>query len=219
MTLQEHIRRYVELVARADRLFRSVAEIHGELMACKPGCDDCCSVYFELNLIEAFYLSGMIRDNLSDFARSRVFARADRVEPLFRHAGEILQGIADRGPNREKDVEDAASKLKIPCPLNEDGTCVLYDHRPITCRVYGTPQRIGDRVVSCPKTGFRPGREYRSVDVNALQRELFDYSCDFLSDLIGTAPARPPGPLFTVPDAVRTVFDKDFFTTLKKTFP
>ena len=219
MTLQEHLRRYLEFVARVDQLFRSVAEAHADLMACKPGCDDCCSVYFELSLIEAFYLSGMVRDQLNAHARDRLLARADQAEPVFRHARGILQGISNRGPDSEREVQDAASRLKIRCPLNEDGICVLYEHRPVTCRLYGTPQKIGDRVISCPKTGFRPGNQYTSVDVNALQRQLFDYSCDFLMDLIGTAPSAPPGPLFTVPDAVRTGFDKDFFIALKKTFP
>ncbi len=86
MNLQEHIQRYVELVCRADRLFESVAQRHGELLTCKPGCDDCCSVFFQLSLIEAFFVSGMFRQKLSSSALERVLARAEQSGALFQQA-------------------------------------------------------------------------------------------------------------------------------------
>jgi hypothetical protein len=52
--------------------------------------------------------------------------------------------------------------------------------------------------------------------MNAIQRKLFEYSQDFLMDLVGRAPSAPPGPLFTMPLALRTDFDKDFFLALGK---
>ncbi len=217
MNLADHLRRYMELTAQADDLFRTVERVHGELMPCKPGCNDCCSVYFELSLIEAFTLSSIFRQNLSPETQSRVLSRAQMVEPLFVDAKTMLQSIGTGDSTDGGDRIDAASRLKIPCPLNEDGACVLYEHRPITCRLYGTPQNIGDRVVSCPKTGFKQGLKYHTVNVHEIQSKLLTFSGEFLSDLLGLTAPVPHGPLFLVPVALRTHFGKEFFLTLGQT--
>ncbi|MFH1112312.1 MAG: hypothetical protein V1792_00185 [Pseudomonadota bacterium] len=214
MKLADHLRRYVELAAQADDLFRTVERLHGEFMPCRVGCNDCCSVYFELSLIEAFTLSSVFRQGLPPDMQARVLSRAEMVEPLFVDAKTMLQSMGPGDFPDRVDRIDAASRLKIPCPLNEDASCVLYEHRPITCRLYGTPQDIGDRVVSCPKTGFEKGRKYHTVNVPEIQSKLFTFSADFLSDLLGLTGPVPHGPLFLVPVALRTRFDKEFFLTL-----
>jgi Fe-S-cluster containining protein len=196
-----------------------VAEKHGDLMACKLGCDDCCSVYFELSLIEAFVISGMFRENLQENARRRALERAAQAEPLFREADRILQSKAQGKREVSMELLEEASKIKIPCPLKEDGGCLLYTHRPITCRLYGTPQKIANSVISCPKTGFQKGGHYMTVDVDALQKRLFEYSQEFMKDLIGRAPHEPPGPRFSMPVTLRTLFDKHFFLSLRDSLP
>jgi Fe-S-cluster containining protein len=216
MNLQEHIQRYVELVRRADRLFETVARQHGSLLNCKPGCDDCCSVFFQLSLIEAFFVSGMFRQELETTVQERVLARAEQSGSLFHQATVMLAGM--EGTDREE-LSEAAAKLKIPCPLIEDHGCVLYEHRPITCRLYGVPQKIGTKVVSCPHNGFRTGVRYTTVDVDEIQQILYRYSSELLENLIGRCPSAPPGPLFSVPQALRTSFDRSFFETLRETLP
>lgn len=216
MNLQEHIQRYIELVCRADRLFESVEQQHGDLLNCKPGCDDCCSVYFQLSLIEAFFVSGMFRQKLGSSAQERTLARAEQSDSLFRQAAVMLSGMGDVG---KEELSEAAAKLKIPCPLLEDNGCVLYEHRPVTCRLYGVPQKIGSKVVSCPHNGFRTGGRFTTIDVDEIQQILYRYSGEFLEDLIGCGPSVPPGPLFSMPQALRTSFDRDFFETLRGTLP
>ncbi|HMK37198.1 MAG TPA: hypothetical protein VK463_19145 [Desulfomonilaceae bacterium] len=213
MNLQQHIERYVELVCRADRLFESVRDRHGDLLSCKPGCDDCCSVYFQLSLIEAFFLSGMVRQHLRPTALERTLARADRIEPLFRQATTSLAHMHGAG---RQELSDAAARLRVPCPLKEDRGCVLYEHRPITCRLYGVPQRIRGRVLSCPHNGFREGASYIAVDVDGIQETLHKYSREFLEDLIGSVPSARPRPLYSVSQALRTDFNRNFFEKLRE---
>jgi Fe-S-cluster containining protein len=214
MNLQDHISRYLELVGQAEALFETVQRSYKNLMACRAGCDDCCHVYFKVSLIEAFVISTMFRQNLSSVAQERVLARSEKAAPLFREAETLL---LRRNPGANEDLLEIASKIRIPCPLNEDHTCALYAHRPITCRLYGTPQKIADRVVSCPKCGFSEGAKYMTVDVNEIQRQLYEYSRELLKDLIGIdVPA--PGPGYSLPETLRTVFDKNFFLTLGDSF-
>lgn len=213
--LVDHIRRYLEQVNRADSLFRSVHDTHRELITCKPGCNDCCSVYFELSFVEAFYISGMFHDGLDAGARSRALERAEKSQELFDRARSLLAAAAEKDSPNGSELEDAAARIKIPCPLNEDGVCVLYDHRPITCRLYGIPQRIGTRVVVCPKTGFQSGGSYVTVDMADITNRLQRYSVDLIEALLGERPRPDSHPLFEMPRAICAKFDKDFFIRLR----
>jgi Fe-S-cluster containining protein len=214
MTLEEHIRRYLELVERADNLFATVQQSYGDLMACRPGCDECCHVYYELSLIEAFYLNGMFSQEVSGKVREKALFRAEKALPKFNRARADLARIASQAGTNTHTVENSAAAVRIPCPLNEQGTCVLYKHRPITCRLYGTPQKIGQRVVSCPNCSFEAGRSYQTVDVAAIQEELFRLSADLLRDLLGVSLKERPGPTFPMPFVLTRTFDKELFIEL-----
>ncbi len=128
------------------------------------------SVYFELSLIEAFVINGMFGEVLVRRATARrVLKRAESLEPRFLQAKESLQAlpseiIGDDG------VQEAAAKIRLQCPMNEAGGCVLYEYRPITCRLYGVPQKIAkNRVVSCPKSEFLKGESYTTVDADEVR--------------------------------------------------
>ncbi len=112
--------------------------------------------------------------------------------------------------------DEALGALRIPCVLHVDGSCLLYEHRPITCRLYGTPQKIGGQVIACPKTGFRKNHAYLSIDVTKINETLRDYSREFLTDLIGMTPTTMTEMLFPLPTALRINFDKAFFKDLKE---
>jgi Fe-S-cluster containining protein len=215
MTLNDHLLRYLDFLNRMDSLFDAVKKRHGGLMPCGPGCEDCCNVYFDLGLIEAFYISGAFARELSEKARSEVAARSCEAESAFNRTNRILGEMAERGDSA--DVVEAASRVRIRCPLLDQGQCVLYAHRPATCRAYGTPQRIRGRVVTCPRTGFREGENYLTVEVDKMRDELNSYSRELLYDLIGMEPAFGQAPRYSLPLALRTRFDKAYFLSLMET--
>ncbi len=179
------------------------------------GCDDCCSVYYELSLIEAFVINGMFGEIVPRATARRVLKRAESLEPRFLQAKESLQALPSEITG-DDGVQEAAAKIRLQCPMNEEGGCVLYEYRPITCRLYGVPQKIANRVVSCPKSEFLKGESYTTVDVDEVQARLFEFSREFLVDMIGEGPSTPPGPRFFMATALRTRFDKEFFLSLKE---
>ena len=216
MKLTEHIQRYLELVARADRMFESVTRSYSDLMPCKSGCDDCCHVYYELSLIEAFYISGMFNDKISGRSRERAIIRAEEVEPAFVNAQAMLGNLGKTGnKSEESNAINAAARLRIRCPLLEDRRCILYEDRPITCRLYGCPQKIRNQVVTCPRSGFKEGTAYTTIDVNKVQKNLTEYSLEFLQDLLEIHIASENGLRFTMPEVLRTIFDKEYFARLQ----
>jgi Fe-S-cluster containining protein len=214
LNLSDHIRRYLDLVARAAGLFGTVAAAYGRFMPCGPGCDDCCSVYFQVSLIEAFYISRMFRETLTREDQQIALAAAHELRARFEDGRRlILDATAD---GRQDEATDIAARLKIPCPLNTGGRCLLYDHRPITCRVYGIPELMaGGKVVACPRTAFMAGSSYPTVNVEELQRVLISHSEDFLRDLVGEENIDSFPLLFTMPEVLITEFDRQYFLSSK----
>ncbi len=215
MTLKEHIQRYMELQSRADDLFASVLATHPELVLCAQGCDECCAVYFDLSLVEAFFLSGMFHDRMSPGQLGKVWARAEALASAFANARKLIDGTAQTGAMEPEAIENEIAKLKIECPLRSDGSCALYAYRPITCRLYGIPQKIGDRVVCCPKSGFRSRGKFTTVDVDAINRQLRLFSEELLTDLLGDPPSSCSDMRFSTAKALLTRFDRDFFLGLR----
>lgn len=71
----------------------------------------CCSEFFDMQLIEAIYLSSKINKNFTSDQRQMMISKAVAV-----------------------------SKNKAGlCPLNNGSGCQIYDIRPVRCRIYGVP--------------------------------------------------------------------------------
>ncbi len=76
----------------------------------------------------------------------------------------------------------AIARERVRCPLlNDENKCSMYQHRPITCRVYGMPTVIGGKMHACWKAGFERGKQYPAFDLDGMYRELYGLSKDFLA--------------------------------------
>jgi Fe-S-cluster containining protein len=96
------------------------------------GCEDnCCrSLFFHHTHIEkAYLLYGF--DQLEQEKKNDILLK---VEDYCRKTFSTHSGI---------------TSLKIMCPLNENGKCILYPYRPMICRLHGLPHEVR-------KPGFTP---------------------------------------------------------------
>ncbi|MGE5813448.1 MAG: YkgJ family cysteine cluster protein [Acidobacteriota bacterium] len=105
-----------------DSALAGGARTAGSHLACQIGCTECCVGAFPITQLDARRL----RRGLSSL-RETDPARASAV--LARAALRLA----------EHDTEG-------PCPAldPETGACDLYTARPVTCRTFGLPVRIGD---------------------------------------------------------------------------
>jgi Fe-S-cluster containining protein len=139
------------LLAVLDRDAAAVSRRAGAWLACGPGCSECCRVPFPITRLDAWRLRrGLARADAG--RRSRITARAHRVLAALREGfpgnvrtGRLVHSEAalDRFFDRHRD---------LPCPVldPEQGTCELYEDRPLACRIHGPPLRFGDeRVAPC----------------------------------------------------------------------
>ena len=105
----ESFRNYQRLIAEVDGLCRRIRQNLGKYIACKKGCAGNCC-----------------RRHISVFAIEAVaFAKALHTLPP-----------KDRHHLRQK---ARCATTFGPCPLLEEGACLMYDSRAIICRTHGFP--------------------------------------------------------------------------------
>jgi Fe-S-cluster containining protein len=53
-----------------------------------------------------------------------------------------VKNIALEVCRKTEEADKRGTGIRIMCPLNFDGLCVLYDHRPMICRLHGIPHEL-----------------------------------------------------------------------------
>jgi Fe-S-cluster containining protein len=126
---------------------QQVLECEKRTPSCARGCAACCMHWVEdVNSFEAIALADYLRQRHPDriasiVARCREDALA--MEALDQHVQSAMTRSASQRAeqNAEFDQVDlllaSFYRLRRPCPLlDSDNTCMVYEQRPITCRIY-----------------------------------------------------------------------------------
>lgn len=132
--------RYGALLGEVDDWFRRSLELHPDLIACRNGCSECCRGLFDITLLDALYLKRGF-DRLPEPLKAELAVEASRrlellseVNPAFVEPW-LLNGIPEDEWDALMPEED-----ETPCLLLSDtGGCLVYDYRPMTCRLNGIP--------------------------------------------------------------------------------
>ena len=173
-------RKYEELVKIVDQVFEKMAADYPECVKCHEGCADCCYALFDLSLIEALYINYKFNERFQGEERKALLEIANRADrqtyKLKRKAYKDLQA----GRN-EQDIIEEMTAERVRCALLDDADrCILYDHRPITCRFYGIPTAIGGSGRTCGLSGFSKGKQYPTVNLEAIHRQLYELSVELV---------------------------------------
>jgi len=167
---------YETLAAGADRTFVKIQKEYGSRVKCDVHCSDCCHSVFGLFLIESLYLSHHF-SKLDGKIRREALTRGDKADRDLLEIGKKLRAY-DNDPRMKA---RAMARERIRCPLLVDaGKCLLYDHRPITCRVYGIPAIINGEARVCWKAGFEGGQPYPAFNLDGAYQQLHRLSGELL---------------------------------------
>jgi len=129
---------YRSLLAELAEWFERGRETAGGRVPCRGGCTACCHGPFDISVADAELLTEAVR-HLPAPLRAQAVVRAasllDRmraIEPAWVAPYEI----AELGEERFDRLSDALAAE--PCPLLDDaGRCVVYEDRPLVCRMIG----------------------------------------------------------------------------------
>ena len=136
---------FIQIVdaALADSVRRS-----GDWLACRPGCNQCCTGVFAITPADTARLrAGLLR--LAEADPERAARLRDRVAGSVSRLGKHFPGDAHTGELGESEAdqeafEDFANDEICPVLDPATGTCDLYASRPLTCRGFGPPVRTGE---------------------------------------------------------------------------
>ena len=135
-----------KLIQIVDAALADAKRRSGDWLACQMGCRACCIGVFAINQLDARRL----QRGLGELAR-RDPARAEAVKSRAREAvarlstkfpGDPATGVLGTTRKDRQQFESFANEE--PCPALDpvDGTCDLYEFRPMTCRTFGPPVRV-----------------------------------------------------------------------------
>lgn len=110
------------LYKRMDQAYDRVAGQYG--FQCRGCMDNCCrSLFFHHTHIEKAYL-------LSGFN----LLEQEQKKEVCKKAAVYVDKTFSTGTEPKS--------LKLICPLNKDGLCILYPYRPMICRLHGLPHEL-----------------------------------------------------------------------------
>ncbi len=177
MDFSKFFGQYETLVQQVETSFDRVEQRFPECVRCKPGCADCCHAVFDLTLIEALYIKSRFDERFAGAERENVIAQANTADrALVRIKRQAYREHQD-GKKSEPEILQEMAAQRVACPLlDSNQRCLMYDVRPVTCRLYGIPTQIGDKAHSCSLSAFEPGRSYPTVKMEGVHRRLYEIS-------------------------------------------
>lgn len=137
-----------QLVQIMDAALAEAAQKAGAWLACRPGCTQCCHGAFAISPLDALRLgAGMESLRLDNPALAAEIVR--RAQAWIAEHGSDFPGDPTTGLLGESDAEQGrfeefANQAACPALDPATGRCDVYAWRPMTCRVFGPPVRMGD---------------------------------------------------------------------------
>jgi Fe-S-cluster containining protein len=126
--------------------------------------------------------------------------------------------------NAYREVKNGAEQLEIVakmsqervrCPLlGKDDLCVLYEHRPITCRIYGIPTSTAGSSHICGRTNFKQGEPYPTLNMDKIYSQLQLLSVQLIKD-INSEQIKMHEMLIPVSMAMITQFNEEYLGVKK----
>jgi len=143
--LSTYFAEYEAVTRKVSEDIREAQNSFSEFLSCGDETDSCCHRFFEVQLIEAIYLSNKMNRSLRSDVRNHVIHNAVEISRKTRKIRERLLANGDDGNNLRKVLAEEYARAVLLCPLNNDHRCRLYDYRPIRCRIHGLPEGSIDR--------------------------------------------------------------------------
>jgi Fe-S-cluster containining protein len=137
-----------QLVQIMDAALAEAARKAGPWLACRPGCTQCCHGAFAISPLDALRLSAGM-DALRT-ANSALAAEIERraqawvAEFAAGVPGDAKTGLLGDSDAEQELFEEFANEAACPALDPATGRCDVYAWRPMTCRVFGPPVRMGD---------------------------------------------------------------------------
>jgi len=209
MDLDKHFVKYEAVVNMVDQVFDRVKKEYPKEVFCREKCSDCCYAIFDLTLIETLYMNHKFNEKFSGSEKAGLIAIADKTDralaKMKRDAYKKVKEGAD-----QLEIVGRMSQERVRCPLlGDNNLCLMYENRPITCRVYGIPTSTAGASHICGRTNFVQGKAYPTLNMDKIYTQLQLLSAELVKDINSTN-IRMHELLIPVSMAMVTLFNDEF---------
>ena len=207
--LKKNFVQYEALVHIVDAVFQRVKKEYPKEVFCREKCSDCCYAIFDLTLIEALYIKDKFLKKFSGRQKNAILEIADKTDRALTRMKKEAYKEVKNGAN-ELDIVGKMSMERVRCPLlSEDNLCLLYESRPLTCRVYGIPISTAGSSHICGRTEFKQGEPYPTLNMDKMYSQLQLLSAQLIKD-IGSRHIKMHELLIPVSMSLITNFDDEY---------
>ncbi|MEA3464581.1 MAG: YkgJ family cysteine cluster protein [Thermodesulfobacteriota bacterium] len=207
------VNQYRQILQQADDWFDQCLHVQGQQMACRSGCSGCCRGLFDITLLDAYLLQQGFNTLIAE-QQNGVLALVDKRVHQLQQQWPDFQApyILNQLPHQQ--WQEMPEDDLTPCPLlDDDGLCMVYQYRPLTCRLHGIPhididgELFSDSYCSLNFTDVDP------LTINELRssfRQLFQREVELLSQFSLQLTGRSQTELDTfIPTALLIDFSSD----------
>lgn len=123
--MDKHLARLAEIYKAIDNLYDAAMKHYS--FSCEGCADNCCATkfYHHTNIEELYLAEGLKK--LDEDKKKEILSRAEDVVKIH---------------------NSSPDDVRVMCPLNENGLCIVYEHRPMICRIHGVPYQMFKK--TCP---------------------------------------------------------------------
>lgn len=138
--MRDLLERYGKLLQEVDDWFNRCMQRHGDRIACGRGCSACCRGLFDITLLDALYLRSGVDALPAAVQHSLRLNALDRLSALTACNPSFVEPWTLNHIPEEEWEELMPEEDETPCLLlAADGSCLVYEQRPMTCRLNGIP--------------------------------------------------------------------------------
>ncbi len=182
MDFSKYFTKYESLVEQIDGVFKKVADEFPIEVNCNNGCTDCCFAVFDLTFIEALYLKTKFNEQFSGKNKHDILTEAGEIDrQLYKLKRDIVKKSEHEKGNLE--IIGHLSKARVKCPLFLNSKCLMYENRPIACRVSGIPSSTSGFAHICGLSDFDKGKQYPTLNMDVVYNQLYKISKELVKDI------------------------------------
>jgi Fe-S-cluster containining protein len=122
-----------------DDWFNDIRKRYASQMQCGEGCTACCYGLFDISLADAVEVARGFQ-GLPVEVQDQIRSKSAMLQQGIRDAlgQSVRPTLFDEDDPRVDEIVNAANSPACPC-LGPSGECLIYEHRPMACRLEGVP--------------------------------------------------------------------------------
>ncbi|MGB6328561.1 MAG: YkgJ family cysteine cluster protein [Halarcobacter sp.] len=116
------------IIGFIDQLVKDGLEADSKKAVCQKGCNLCCNFLVPVTIMDVKFILQAL-ENIDNEKKELILENLYYNEDIVEYTNEDLI---------KKLLEEKTSEVSIKCPFSSDGGCMVYENRPIACRLHNS---------------------------------------------------------------------------------